>query len=78
MHSAASAGVAMPPAAKFGTGSLPVSADPDQLRDGGIGGHQDFRGGADDGGIAVMLGHPEPLVAEALAELGERDGVTDG
>ena len=26
MHSAASAGVATPPAAKFGTGSVPVSA----------------------------------------------------
>ena len=31
MQRAASAGVAMPPAAKFGTGSLPVSATPHQL-----------------------------------------------
>ena len=33
--------------------------------------------GADDGVVAVVLGHPEAVVAQRLAVLGERDRVAD-
>ena len=53
------------------------AADADALGRGGDRGDQDLRRGADDGVVVVMLGHPEAVVAQRLAVLGERDRVAD-
>ena len=53
------------------------AADPDALGRGGDGRHHDLGRGADDGRMVVMLRHPEALVAQRLAMLGERHGVAD-
>ena len=53
------------------------AADADALGGGGDGRDHDLGRGADDGRMVVMLGHPEALVAQRLAMLGERHGVAD-
>ena len=47
------------------------TADADAPGARGDGGHQHLRRRTDDGGHAVMLAHPEALVAQGLAMLGE-------
>ena len=53
------------------------AADADALGGGGNRRHHDLRRGADDGRMVVVLRHPEALVAQRLAVLGERHGVAD-
>ncbi len=53
------------------------AADPDALRSGGDRGDHDLRRGADDGRMVVMLGDPEPVVAQRLAVPGQRYGIAD-
>jgi hypothetical protein len=53
------------------------AADPDALGGGGDGRDHDLRRGADDGRMVVVLGHPEALIAQRLAMLGQRHGVAD-
>jgi hypothetical protein len=55
----------------------PGAADADASGDAGDGGDQDLRRGAGDAGVVVVLGYPEAVIAECVAELREREGVAD-
>jgi len=48
----------------------PAGADPEAAGPGGQGGHQHRRRGPGDPGHRVVLGHPEPVVAQLLRALG--------
>jgi hypothetical protein len=53
------------------------AAHPDGAGVGGDGGDQNLRRGADDGRVAVVLRHPEPVVPEGVAQLRQRQRVAD-
>jgi hypothetical protein len=53
------------------------AADPYALGRRGDGRDQDFRRGADDGGMIVMLRQPEAVIAQPLAMPRQRDGIAD-
>ena len=54
------------------------AADADALGLHSNGGDQDFRRGADDGRVVVMLRHPKPVIAKAVAMARHGGGVADG
>ena len=55
----------------------PGAADSDALCRGGDRRNDDLGCGADDGRVVMMLRHPEALVSQRLAMLGQGNGVAD-
>jgi hypothetical protein len=53
------------------------AADADGAGGSGDGGDQNLGRRADDGGVGVVLGHPEAVIVPAFAGLGQRHGVAD-